>query len=137
MVRSTGMTRRWRVHCGLVLSVVVSLVVEFVVSIHIIMDVAFLLFVVGHLIQRRRISSTLARRLTRVTSLHRRDGRPALSDALLLALTVAMLASGFVDVALGHPTRIRWHAIFGIVLAIYLVIHTIRRHSRLTSSKFS
>ncbi|MEO9181407.1 MAG: hypothetical protein ABI298_07130, partial [Acidimicrobiales bacterium] len=115
----------------------VSLVFEFVLSIHIIVGLLFLLFVAGHLVQRRRISTTLARRLTRVTSLHRRAGRLALSDALLLSLTGAMLASGFVDLALGHPTRIRWHAIFGVVLAVYLVIHTIRRRSRLKSSKIS
>ncbi len=131
------MKRRWWVHIGLMLTFVVSLVFEFVLSIHVIVGLLFLLFVVGHLIQRRRISSTLARRLTRVTSLHRRAGRLALSDALLLALTVAMLISGFVDVALGHPTRVRWHAIFGVGLAIYVVVHTIRRRSRLKSSKIS
>ena len=137
MAHSTVMTRRWWVHCGLILTLVVSLVFEFVLSIHVIVGLLFVLFVVGHLVQRRRISATLARRLTRVTSLHRRAGRLALSDALLLAFTVTMLASGFVDVALGHPTRIRWHALTGVGLAIYLFVHTIRRRSRLKSSKIS
>jgi hypothetical protein len=137
MANSTVMTRRWWVHLGLILTLVVSLVFEFVLSIHIIVGVLLVLFVGAHLVQRRRISTTLARRLTRLTSLRGRAGRMALSDALLLALTVAMLASGFVDVALGHPTRVRWHAIFGVVLAIYLLVHTVRRRSRLRSSRVS
>jgi len=137
MAISTVMTRRWWVHLGLILTLVISLVFEFVLSIHIIVGLLFLLFVGAHLVQRRRISTALVRRLARVSMLHRRAGRLALSDALLLALTVAMLTSGFVDVALGHPTRVRWHAIFGVVLAIYLAVHTIRRRTRLRSSKIS
>jgi hypothetical protein len=137
MANSTVMTRRWWVHLGLILTLIISLVFEFVLSIHIIVGLLLILFVVAHLVQRRRISTTLARRLTRLTSLHGRGGRMALSDAVLLALTVAMLISGFVDVALGHPTRVRWHAIFGVVLALYLLVHTIRRRSRLRSSRVS
>ncbi|HEY5439052.1 MAG TPA: hypothetical protein VIJ99_09135 [Acidimicrobiales bacterium] len=137
MANASVTTRRWWVHLALIVTLVISLVFEFVLSTHIIVGLVFLFFVGTHLVQRRRISTALARRLARVSTLHRRAGRLALSDALLLALTVAMLTSGFVDVALGHPTRVRWHAIFGVVLAIYLVVHTIRRRSRLKSSRIS
>jgi hypothetical protein len=46
-----------------------------------------------------------------------------------------MLASGFWDWSAGHPTRIRWHAISGIVLTVLLAVHTVRRRSRLRRSK--
>jgi len=49
-------------------------------------------------------------------------------------ITVGMLVSGFWDWSAGHPTRIRWHAVTGIVLAILLLIHTVRRRSRLRGS---
>jgi hypothetical protein len=45
-----------------------------------------------------------------------------------------MLGSGFVDVALGHPTQIRWHALLGVALTVYLVVHSLRRRNRLKSS---
>jgi hypothetical protein len=57
-----------------------------------------------------------------------------LADALLAVLTIAMLVSGFWDWSIGHPTRIRWHAVTGVVLAGLLLVHTIGRRSRLRSS---
>jgi hypothetical protein len=45
-----------------------------------------------------------------------------------------MLLSGFIDLGIGHPTRIRWHAISGVALAIWLVAHTLRRRARLRNS---
>ncbi len=68
-------------------------------------------------------------------ALARPAGRLALADALLAAVTVGMLVSGFRDWSAGHPTRIRWHAITGVVLAIALLVHTVRRWSRLRRSK--
>jgi phage-related baseplate assembly protein len=91
-------------------SVVVSLSFEFILTVHIVVGLIFVALVICHLVQRRKISSTLARRLTRFTTSQGRLGRMAVSDALLALLTLAMLGSGFVDVALGHPTQIRWHA---------------------------
>jgi hypothetical protein len=48
-----------------------------------------------------------------------------------LALTIH-IAVGLVA---GHPTRTRWHVITGVVLAVLLLIHTVRRWSRLRRSK--
>lgn len=61
-------------------------------------------------------------------------GRLALADLLLAVITAGMLASGFWDWFAEHPTKIRWHAITGVVLAILLAVHTIRRRSRLRRS---
>jgi len=61
--------------------------------------------------------------------------RLAVADALLAAVTVAMLVSGFWDWSLGHPTRIRWHAFAWFLLAPLLVVHTLRRWARLRSSR--
>ncbi len=127
-------TLRWWVHLGLMASVVVSLVFEFVLTVHVVVGLLFVALVICHLVQRRRITGKLARRLTKFTTAQGRLARMALSDALLTVLTLGMLASGFIDVALGHPTQIRWHAILGVVLTAYLVVHTLRRRTRLRSS---
>jgi hypothetical protein len=115
-------------------SVIVSLCFEFILTVHIVVGLVFVALVVCHLVQRRKISSKLARRLTRFTTAQSRLARMAISDALLAVLTLAMLASGFIDVALGHPTHIRWHALLGVALSVYLVVHTLRRRRRLRSS---
>lgn len=60
-----------------------------------------------------------------------------MADAVLTIVTVAMLVSGFWDWTLGHPTRIRWHALTGVALAGMLIVHTLRRGSRLRSSNVS
>ena len=67
--------------------------------------------------------------------LNRPVGRLAVSDALLVTVTVVMLVSGFWDWSLGHPTRIRWHAISGVVLSVFLLVHTLRRRRRLRLSQ--
>jgi hypothetical protein len=74
-----------------------------------------------------------ARRALRV--LARPAGRLALADALLAGIAVGMLVSGFWDWLTGHPTRFRWHALTGVALAILLLIHTVRRSSRLRRSQ--
>ena len=48
--------------------------------------------------------------------------------------TIGMLASGLWDWAAGHPTRIRWHALTGVGLAVYLLVHTLRRRARMRRS---
>jgi hypothetical protein len=57
-----------------------------------------------------------------------------LADTALALLTAAMLASGLWDWLGGHPTRIRWHAVTGVLLAGFLVVHTVRRRGRLRRS---
>lgn len=59
----------------------------------------------------------------------------ALADALLAVITAGMLISGFWDWFGGHPNKVRWHAITLVGLAILLLIHTVRRWSRLRRSK--
>ena len=126
---------RWLVHLGLIGTLVVSLVFEpLVLAIHIAVGLVFAVLTGLHLAQRRRVSASLLARLARVRMLARPSGRLALADLLLAVITAGMLASGFWDWFAGHPTKIRWHAITGVVLAILLVVHTIRRRSRLRRS---
>ena len=127
---------RWLVHLGLIGTVIVSLVFEpLVLAIHIDVGLAFAVLVGVHLAQRRRVSASLLARLARRQPLAAPAGRLALADALLAMITVGMLVSGFWDWFAGHPTKIRWHAITGVVLAILLLIHTAKRWPRLRRSK--
>lgn len=127
---------RWLVHLGLIGTVVVSLVFEpLALTIHIAVGLVFAVLAGMHLAQRRRVSASLLARLGRVRALARPAGRLALADALLATVTVGMLVSGFWDWSAGHPAKIRWHAITGVVLAILLLGHTVRRRSRLRRSK--
>ena len=126
---------RWLVHLGLIGTLVVSLVFEpLVLAIHIAVGLVFAVLTGLHLAQRRRVSASLLARLARVRMLARPSGRLALADLLLAVITAGMLVSGFWDWSAGHPTRIRWHAITGVVLAILLLAHTVRRRSRLRRS---
>ena len=113
----------------------VSLLFEFVLTVHIVVGLAFCALVVAHLAQRRRTSNRLLRRLVRVTSLAQPQGRLALADLFLSAITLAMLVSGLWDWSIGHPTRVRYHAITGVVLAIVLLVHTWNRRRRIRSSR--
>ena len=112
-----------------------SLVTEpLVLAIHISVGLAFVVLAGLHLAQRRRVSAGLLTRLVRVRFLARPAGRMALADLLLALITAGMLASGWWDWFAGRPTKIRWHAINGVVLTILLVAHTVRRRSRLRRS---
>lgn len=126
---------RWVVHLLLVATAVASLVMEPVLTLHVMLGLAFVAFVAVHLLQRRRTSVRLLNKLLRPDGLRSRAARLAASDALLLVLVAGMLASGWWDWTAGHPTRIRWHAITGVVLAGYLVVHTLRRRGRIRRSR--
>ncbi len=126
---------RWSVHLLLITNAVASLVLEPILTLHVIVGLLFVGFVVVHLVQRRKTSAKLLRRLVHLRGLNRRPGRLAVADALLFVLTAGMLASGLWDLAIGHPTRIRWHAITGVILIAYLVVHTLRRRTRLRRSQ--
>jgi hypothetical protein len=128
--------QRWWVHVALIAAALVSLLfVASVLLIHIIVGLLFVVLVCVHLVQRRRASMRLARQLPRLGSLQRGIGRMALADAVLLLMTTGMLASGLWDWASGHPSRIRWHAVTGVALAVLLLIHTLRRRGRLRRSR--
>jgi hypothetical protein len=126
--------RRWWVHLALMLSAAVSVVLEPVLTLHVALGLLFVAFVPAHLLQRRRVSLSLVRRFGSMRALLAPSGRLAVADAALTVLTAAMLASGLWDWLAGHPTRIRWHAITGVLLAGFLVGHTVRRRGRLRGS---
>ena len=117
------------------LTAVVSLLFEFVLTVHIVLGLTFCALVVAHLAQRRATSNRLLRRLVRVTSLLEPQGRLALADLFLSAITLAMLVSGLWDWSIGHPTRVRYHAITGVVLAVVLLVHTWSRRRRIRRSR--
>ena len=126
---------RWWVHVGLVVSASVSLAVEPILSLHILIGLAFIALVGTHLLQRRRVSASLLSRLVHPPGWLSPSGRLAVADLILTVLTIAMLSSGLWDWLTGHPTRIRWHAITGVILAGFLLVHTVRRRSRLRTSR--
>lgn len=126
---------RHRVHLGLIVTVTISLWFEPMLTIHIVVGLAFIGFCVVHLGQRRRISLNLLDRLRYPLTLHRAQGRFALADVLLAALTLVLLGTGLWDWLSGEPTRTRWHAISGVILSCFLVVHTVRRRSRLRRSR--
>jgi len=105
-----------------------------VLLIHIFVGLAFAALVGIHVTQRRHVSVRLLRQLLRVRTARTPRGRLAITDALLGALTIGMLVSGFWDWYTGHPTRIRWHALTGFVLVAFLIVHTLNRQNRLRSS---
>jgi hypothetical protein len=130
-----GALFRWLVHLRLIGTAVVSLVFEpLVLAIHIVVGLAFAVLAGMHLAQRRRVSARLLHRLTRMRIPAGPAGRLAMADLLLTVVTAGMLVSGFWDWLAGHPGRIRWHAITGVVLAILLLVHTVRRRRRLRRS---
>jgi hypothetical protein len=130
-----GVLFRWLVHLGMIGTAVVSLAFEpLALAIHIVVGLAFAVLAGMHLAQRRRVSARLLHRLARIRIPAGPAGRLAMADLLLTVVTAGMLVSGFWDWLAGHPTRIRWHAITGVVLAILLLVHTVRRRRRLRRS---
>ena len=126
---------RWLVHVGLIGTVLTSLWFEPILTLHVVLGIVFIGLCVAHLRQRRRVTVNLVKRLARPQTLPSTQGRLALADAALAALTTVMLVSGLWDWLAGHPTRIRWHAISGVLLAAFLLVHTLRRRNRLRSSQ--
>ena len=115
--------RRWLIDILLIVSGVVSLVVEpLSIAIHSVIGLIFVGTVGPHLWHRRR---WIAGALTRL----RRPGRlPAAlrwslsQSSLLLALVVVVTVSGLYD-WLDARTRIRWHAISSVVLIAVVARH--------------
>ena len=118
-------TRRWLVHLGLIATAITSLTFEFVLTLHIVLGLVFVALVAVHLGHERRTSSRLIKRLTKVRLLNQPQGRLAIADLSLALFSGGMFASGLWDWALGHPTRIRYHALVGVGLAIFLLVHSV------------
>ena len=133
---------RWAVHLGLLCSAAAALgtldLLHVRIAIHTDVGLVFVGLVVVHLAQRRR---TLARMATRARTLAGRGIRLAVSDLLLLFITVNVLVSGVLDWNRGVPIQLplpgpfgRWHAISGLALIVYLAVHVWRRRKRLRRS---
>jgi hypothetical protein len=83
----------------------------------------------------------MATQLVRARTFVERRVRLAVSDLVLLFITLNVLVSGLVDWSRGQPTQLplpipfdRWHLDSGIVLVVYLTVHVLRRRTRLLRS---
>ena len=104
-IRDRRARNRWLVHLGMMVTVVVSLVFEPVLTIHIIVGLAFVTLVLVHVTQRRFTSAKLAARLLRIRTVTLPANRLAIADALLAAISLAMLVSGFWASSLATPPQ--------------------------------
>lgn len=136
---------RWAVHLGLLCSAAVALgtlqLLHVRVALHTDVGLVFVGLVVIHLAQRRRTIARMAIQIARARTLVERRIRLAVSDLLLLIITLNVLVSGIVDWNRGTPTRLplpkpfyRWHLDSGLVLIIYLAVHIWHRRKRLRRS---
>jgi len=118
---------RWAVHLGLLCSAAAALgtldLLHVRIAIH------------------TDVGRTLARMATRARTLAGRGIRLAVSDLLLLFITVNVLVSGLLDWNRGVPIQLplpgpfgRWHAISAVALVVYLAVHVWRRRKRLRRS---
>jgi hypothetical protein len=136
---------RWAVHLGLLCSAAAAIgtlqLLHVRVALHTDVGFVFVGLVVMHLAQRRRTIARMATQIVRARTFVERRIRLAVSDLLLLLITVNVLVSGIVDWNRGTPTRLplpkpfyRWHLDSGLVLIIYLTVHIWRRRKRLRRS---
>jgi hypothetical protein len=143
MVMSATETRRWWVHIGRIASFGVAALVVVArqgIGVHVLAGVCFAVLVGAHLVQRRRTVRALATSLPNLTAPR---GRLALSDAVLLFLAANAIVSGLVDwmspapVMVGLPgiPPLNWHTTTSLLLLVYVVMHVIRRRSRLRHSQ--
>jgi hypothetical protein len=142
--------RRWRVHLGLIVSFALALwlfVGRTGLTLHIVAGLCFAGLVSVHLVQRRRTLRRLAADLMRPVRWWTRRGRLALSDGVLVFLAANVIASGVVDWFDGHSVMlsgrtigiplppINWHTTSSLLLVVYVVVHVLRRLSRLRHSR--
>jgi hypothetical protein len=136
---------RGAVHLGLLCSAAAALgtldLLHVRIAIHTDVGLVFAGLVVVHLAQRRRTLARMATRIVRARTIAERGIRLAVSDLLLLFITVNVLVSGVLDWSRGVPIQLplpgpfgRWHAISGLALVVYLTVHVWRRRKRLRRS---
>ena len=134
-------TTRWVVHLALLLTAAAALgtlqLLHVRIAYHVGVGLVFVGLVVVHLLQRRRTISRLASQLIRVHPRGERRIRLAVSDLVLLVITLNVLVSGIVDWNRGEPTQLpfpkpiqRWHLVSGLALLIFLAVHAWRRRKR-------
>ena len=140
-----GARSRFAVHLGLLGTAAAALgtlqLLHVRVAYHTVVGLVFVGLVVVHLAQRRRTIARMATQVARARTVVRRGLRLAVSDLVLLFITVNVLVSGVVDWGRGAPTRLplpapfyRWHLDSGAALVIYLAVHVWRRRKRLRRS---
>ena len=136
---------RWAVHLGLLCSAAAALgtleLLHVRIAIHTDVGLVFVGLVVVHLAQRRRTLARMAIRIVRARTIAGRGIRLAVSDLLLLFITLNVLVSGVLDWNRGMPIQLpipgpfgRWHAISALALVVYLAVHVWRRRKRLRRS---
>jgi hypothetical protein len=134
---------RWAVHLGLLSSAAAALgtlqLLHVRIAIHTDVGLVFTGLVAVHLAQRRRTLARMAARIPRTIA--ERVIRLAVSDLLLLFITLNVLVSGLLDWNRGMPIQLplprpfgRWHAVSGAALVVYLAVHVWRRRKRLRRS---
>jgi len=136
---------RWAVHLGLLCSAAAALgtlqLLHVRIAIHTDVGLVFVGLVVVHLAQRRRTLARISTRIVRARTFAERAIRLAVSDLLLLFITLNVLVSGVLDWSRGVPIQLplpgpfgRWHAVSGLALVVYLAVHVWRRRKRLRRS---
>jgi hypothetical protein len=136
---------RWAAHLGLLCSAAAALgtlqLLHVRIAIHTDVGLVFVGLVIVHLAQRRRTLARMATQLIRARTVAERRIRLAVSDVLLLFITLNVLVSGILDWSRGVPIQLpfpmpfdRWHLDSGLVLVVYLVVHVWRRRKRLRRS---
>jgi hypothetical protein len=147
----SGERRRWYVHLTLLVSLVGSLLsliyLSHSITLHVVFGVVFMVMLLFHFFQRRRIIKSLLKRLVGRQSRVRVTTRLAVSDIILELLVLDVLVSGIVDgvhhqatqfpfaSALGLPPGLsQWHKLAALVLVGYAIVHVIRRRKRLRRS---
>lgn len=146
-----GEHRRWYVHLALLVTLAGSLVtliyLSHSITVHVIFGVAFMVFLLFHLYQRRRTVASLAKQVVGTRPRTKGPSRLALSDTILELLVANVLASGIVD-ALNHqatelnflgsigfpPGLIQWHKLASLILVVYIIVHVSRRRRKLRHS---
>ena len=136
---------RWAAHLGLLCSAAAALgtlqLLHVRIAIHTDVGLVFVGLVIVHLAQRRRTLARMATQIVRARTFAGRRIRLAVSDVLLLFITLNVLVSGILDWSRGVPTQLpfprpfdRWHLDSGLVLVVYLAVHVWRRRKRLRRS---
>ena len=119
------------VHLGLLCSFAAALgtlqLLHVRIAYHTDVGLVFVGLVFVHLAQRRRTLARMAAQLARARRVVERRTRLAVSDLLLLLLTLNVLVSGIVEWGRGQPVQVplpvpfdRWHLDAALLLVVYL-----------------
>lgn len=144
--------RRWTVHLLLIVGFLAATLSPIFLSKkylfhsgttnHAIIGLIVLALVLVHLWQRRRTVWRLVSRFWGPRSPGART-RLAVSDVILWLLFLNTTISGIADFIVGHTIFLslpgpnilqKWHALAVLVLLVYVIVHVIRRRTRLRTS---